>query len=267
MNTLIVPTDFSPAAEKAVAYAAQLAKQIEASVVLLHVYSLPVPMTDYPVIMVTADDVKKIAESGLAKALEEATKNFAGVVFETESRLGDVMTEIEACCKERDPFALVAGMEETKGFDRFLFGDTALSLIKNCSYPVIVVPETSTTTALKNIMLATDLLNAADLPTTTVKAIASVLGATLHIVHVEAGKGTDSPEDLMAAFADTNTSYHPIQDDDVTEGLKQYVLQNSIDLVLLLPHKHNLYERLFFKDHAEGILHTMPVPVMSLRNE
>jgi nucleotide-binding universal stress UspA family protein len=59
MNTILVPTDFSPAAENATAYAAQLARQIEASLVLLHVYQLPVPMTDYPVLMVTNEDLKK----------------------------------------------------------------------------------------------------------------------------------------------------------------------------------------------------------------
>jgi len=41
MKRILVPTDFSPAAENATAYAAQLARQIEASLVLLHVYQLP----------------------------------------------------------------------------------------------------------------------------------------------------------------------------------------------------------------------------------
>jgi nucleotide-binding universal stress UspA family protein len=71
----------------------------------------------------------------------------------------------------------------------------------------------------------------------------------------------------MNAFTGARASYHAIQDDDVTEGLKRYVEQNNIDLVVVLPHKHNLYERIFFKGHTQGILHAMPVPVMSIRNE
>ena len=43
--------------------------------------------------------------------------------------------------------------------------------------------------------------------------------------------------------------------------------QANIDLLLMLPHKHNLYERLFFKGHTQGILHAMPVPVMSICND
>jgi nucleotide-binding universal stress UspA family protein len=267
MNTILVPTDFSSAAENAAAYAAQLAKQIDASITLLHVYSLPVPMTDYPVMMVTADDLRKSADDGLLRVKEVVQKRFANVTVEAESRLGDVVTEIEDACKEQRPFALVVGVKEVNGFERALFGDTALSLVKHCSYPVIAVPENAKAGTPANIVLATDLLNAQEIPAGDIAAIASVLGANLHIVHVEQGLSKRYPEELMAAFAETKASYHAIADDDVTEGLKDYVLENKIDLVIVLPHKHNLYERLFFKGHTKGILHNMPVPVMSLRND
>ena len=128
MNTILVPTDFSPAAANAAVYAAQLAQQIEATVLLLHVYQLPVPMTEYPVMMVSAGELKKGADEGLQRTKEEAQKRFPGVVFETESRLGDIATEIEDACKERDPFALVVGTKDLSGFERFLFGDTTMSL-------------------------------------------------------------------------------------------------------------------------------------------
>jgi nucleotide-binding universal stress UspA family protein len=267
MNTIIVPTDFSPAAEKATAYAAQLAKKVEATVLLLHVYQLPVPMTDYPVLMVTADDLKKVTDDGLKRAVADAQKAGADVPFEVESRLGDAVTEIEDACKERNPVAVVVGVKHTSGFDRMLFGDTTLSLVKHCTFPVIAVPENAKVAVPTNLVLATDLLNAADIPAANIVAITNVLGANLHVVHVEQQEGTHYPEELMAAFADAKATYHPIREDDVTEGLKTYVEQNNIDLVLVLPHKHNLYERLFFKGHTKGILHAMPVPVMSLRND
>lgn len=267
MNTIIVPTDFSPAADKAAEYAAQLARRLEASVLLLHVYQLPVPMTDYPVLMVTAEDLKKGADEGLSRAAETAQKKFPGLVIETESRLGDVATEIEETCKEREAFALVVGTKDLSGFERFLFGDTTTSLIKNSSFPVIAVPESATIGVPQHIVLATDFLNADDIPAGTIASIAGVLGASLHVVHVEQEESRYYPEGLMQAFSGINASYHAIKDDDVAEGLKHYVEQNNIDLVLVLPHKHNLYERLFFKGHTKGILHAMPVPVMSIRND
>ncbi|WP_121353102.1 universal stress protein [Flavisolibacter nicotianae] len=267
MNTILVPTDFSPAAAKATAYAAQLAKKVDASVRLLHAYQLPVPMTDYPVLMVTADDLKKVTEDSLQRAKEEGQKAAADVPFETESRLGDVVTEIDDVCKERNPVAVVVGVKQMTGFDRMLFGDTTLSLVKHCTVPVIAVPENTRVGVPTNVVLATDLLNAEEIPAANIAAIIAVLGANLHVVHVEQKESTHYPEELMKAFVGINASYHPIREDDVTEGLKRYVEQNNIDLVLVLPHKHNLYERLFFRGHTKGILHAMPVPVMSLRND
>jgi nucleotide-binding universal stress UspA family protein len=267
MNTIIVPTDFSPAADNAVTFAGRLAQQLNATVLLLHVYQLPVPMTDYPVLMVTGDDLKKGADDGLNRAREAAQKRFTDVSFEIESRLGDVATEIEDAAKERNAFALVVGTKDLSGFERFLFGDTTISLIKNSSFPVIGVPESSTIGVPQNMVLATDFTNVDEIPTRTIAGIAELLGANLHVVHVEEKESNYYPEELMAAFTDINASYHAIKDDDVAEGLKHYVEQNNIDMVLVLPHKHNLYERLFFKGHTKGILHAMPVPVMSLRNE
>lgn len=267
MNCILVPTDFSPAAENATAYAAQLAKQTNACLLLLHVYQLPVPMTDYPVLMVTADDLRKVSDEGLQRVVDNTKARFADVEVEAESRLGDVVSEIEAVCKERNPFAVVVGTKDLKRYERLMFGDTTVSLVKNSTYPVIAVPEGAKPGVPQNIVLATDLLNAADIPAGEISAIARVLNANLHVVHVEQKEGTASPDELMAAFTGARASYHAIQDDDVTEGLKRYVEQNNIDLVVVLPHKHNLYERIFFKGHTQGILHAMPVPVMSLRND
>lgn len=266
MNTILVPTDFSAAAEHATAYAAQLAAQLNATVLLLHVYQMPVPMTEYPVLMVTHEDLKKGVDEGLQRAREEAQKAHAGMSFETESRLGDVATEVEEASKERNPLAVVVGTKDLSGFERFLFGDTTASLIRNSSYPVIAVPEGSRFGAPKNIVLATDLLNSTEIPTEKITAITKMLGATLHVVHVDT-KNNDAgtPETLLQMLAVANPSFHTVQEDDVTEGIRQYVEQNHVDLVLVFPHEHNFYERLFFKGHTQGILQAMPVPVMSMR--
>ena len=266
MKTIIVPTDFSAAAENATNYAAQLAKHIDATVLLMHVYQMPVTMTDYPVLMVTVEDLKKTADEGLRTAKEAARKNFADVRFETESRLGDVTEEVADLCKEHDAFALVVGTKELSGFERFLFGNTTLSLIKTCPYPVIAVPEGTAAGVPQNIVLATDLLNIGEIPTEKVVEIITALQSKLHVVHVELKEEqVNSPDLLMNALKTINASYHAIKEDNVAEGIKHYVKQNNIDLVLVFPHKHNLYERIFFKGHTKGILQSMPVPVMSVR--
>ena len=48
MKTLIVVTDFSPAASNAVNYAADMALTINATLLILHVYQLPVIYLEVP---------------------------------------------------------------------------------------------------------------------------------------------------------------------------------------------------------------------------
>ena len=65
MKTIIVPTDFSPIATNAMNFAAEMAVNINASLMLLHVYQVPVSMTDVPVVLVSADELKKESEAKL----------------------------------------------------------------------------------------------------------------------------------------------------------------------------------------------------------
>jgi nucleotide-binding universal stress UspA family protein len=266
MNTIVVPTDFSPAAGHATAYAAQLAQHLGGTIVLLHVYQLPVPMTEYPVLMVTHEDLKKATDEGLQKAREEAESAHPGVPFETESRLGDIATEIEEVCRERNAFAMVVGTKDLSGFERFMFGDTTASLVRNSAYPVIAVPEGARYHTPKNIVLATDLQHVDDMPTDTIRRISQQLQAALHVVHVDnANENEKASGDLLRRLDGTNATFHTVKDEDVSEGLRHYVESNNVDMVLVMPHKHNLYERLFFRGHTKGILHALSVPVMCVR--
>ena len=74
MKTIVVPTDFSASAEHASIYAAELAKSINATVLLLHVYQMPITMSDFPVLIISAEELKNNADKGLQRAKEAAEK-------------------------------------------------------------------------------------------------------------------------------------------------------------------------------------------------
>ena len=64
MKKIIAPTDFSPIAENACIYAAQLAADIKAELLLFHTIELPLSVADYPVTEELFD------EAGVEKELE-----------------------------------------------------------------------------------------------------------------------------------------------------------------------------------------------------
>ena len=58
MKTILVATDFSAAALNAANYAADMASTINADILLLHVYHIPVSYSEIPVV-VTPDDLMR----------------------------------------------------------------------------------------------------------------------------------------------------------------------------------------------------------------
>ena len=70
MQTLVVPTDFSPAADNAMLFAGNLATSMNANICLLHIYQIPVSMNDVPVMIIPVEELQEIADKGLEKAKE-----------------------------------------------------------------------------------------------------------------------------------------------------------------------------------------------------
>ena len=67
MKTIIVPTDFSSIATNAMHYGIDMAKAVQASLLLLHVYQVPVSFTDTPIVLVSLEDLRIGAEEQIEK--------------------------------------------------------------------------------------------------------------------------------------------------------------------------------------------------------
>src|SRR5215208_2527895 len=156
MKTIVVPTDFSAPAENAMLYAGQLAQTISASVFLLHVYQIPVSMNDVPVMMISAEELKNSADAGLARTGEVLQQAYPELAISMESRLGDVVDELNDVCEELNPFVIVVGKHGTSGVEKLLFGSTSLSIIRHARMPVIAVPDSTSGYQVKNIAVSVD---------------------------------------------------------------------------------------------------------------
>jgi nucleotide-binding universal stress UspA family protein len=261
MKTIVVATDFSASAENAMLYAGQLASTVNASVLLLHVYQVPVGMNDLPVLMISTEELKTNAESGLTRAKELLGTNFASIEVKTESRLGDVVDELEDVCKKTDPLLVVVGKHGTSGVQQILFGSTSIAVIRHTAYPVIAVPDGFHNYELKNAALAID-ASVENVCVQKIKALVTELNIQLHIVHVKQEKSESLRVDKLVA--ELNSHYSTIYDHEFVHGIESYIQENNIDLLIIIPRKHNLMERLFLKTHTKEVLKKISTPVMCI---
>lgn len=265
MNTILIATDFSPASDNAMYYGAQLANDLGSAVVLTHIYQVQVSMTDMPVMMFTVEELKKNTETSLRRCQLELEKRFPGLSIKTESRLGSIPDELNILAEEINPFFIVMGSHNTKGLERIFLGSTSASVIRHAHHPILAIPADYHGTAIQNIVLATDLEEVPGRINDKIIEIVNLLKGKLHIVHVTTKDETEKTGISLEQLNMLNPSYKIIANKKVKDGLLQYVQEHKVDLLIFLPHEHNLVERLFFKVHTEDILSATKIPVLAIK--
>ena len=271
MKTIIVPTDFSPIAINAMNFAADMAVNINASITLLHVYQVPVSMTDVPVVLVSADELKKSSEAKIENLKESLTHITSGKVkVYTEARMGDVSDEIAAICNELNPFAVVMGTKGASGIERMMFGSTTLAAVRHLKCAVIVVPPGKEYgTGIKKIGFACDFEKVVEsTPVHLIKTMVKEFGAELHVLNVDHNSRhfkPGTPEEsllLHTLIEDLNPSYHFIDNADIEDGINDFAEKNNIDLLITIPKKHGLLDTLFKHSSTKELVTHSHVPVM-----
>jgi nucleotide-binding universal stress UspA family protein len=275
MKTIIVPTDFSPIATNAMNFAADMAVNINASLMLLHVYQVPVSMTDVPVVLVSAEELRKDSELKLNETKESLTHITSGKIkIYTEARMGDVVDELEDVCKHIEPFAVIMGTRGTSGVERMLFGSTTLTAIRHLKWPVIVVPPGKEYgTGIKKIGFACDFAKVIEsTPVHFIKNMVREFGAELHVLNVDYENKhfkPDTPEEslmLQTLLEDLDPKYHFINHKDIEEGINEFAEKNNFDLLITIPKKHSLLDSLFKHSSTKELVRQSHVPVMCVHD-
>ena len=271
MKTIIVPTDFSPAALNATNYAADMALAIKANLLLFHVYQLPLSVSDTPIVLLSVDELKEAAETKLAQLKKDLGHITSGALqIDTEARLGNMSDELEDCCNNIQPLAVVMGTKGHSAVERALFGSNTLTVIKHLSWPVICVPlGKEYGTGIKRIGLACDFREVKETtPVGVIKTLVKEFKAELHVLNVDHDNkhfSTDTPYQsvlLHTALEELNPQYHYIENKDIEDGINKFAETNNLDLIITIPKKHKLLEGLFKKSSTKQLVFDSHVPVM-----
>lgn len=273
MKTIIVPTDFSPVALNATNYAADMAIAVNAEILLVNIYTIPVSYTEVPVAMISIEEMKKASEVeliDLKTSLEHITSG--KIKIRIESRMGNTVDELEDICNTVKPFAVVMGSKGKSGIENLLFGSTTLTAIRHLSWPVICVPPGKEYgTGIKKIGFACDFKEVKETtPVVLLKEMVSVFDAELHILNVDYNNKDFSPATPEQTFKlhdllkDINTTYHFINHPDVEDGINEFAEKNNMDLIIAIPKKHKLLDGIFNPSSTKQLIFQSHIPVMCL---
>jgi nucleotide-binding universal stress UspA family protein len=143
VRSILVPTDFSECARRAVPVAAELARLLGARVVCLHVVEPVVqPIGWTPVAEpMPAPELGERLEESAARDMPAFSKSeeFAGLEVEDLLAHGEPAAEIVRVAEERGAGLIVISSHGRTGLGRIIFGSTAESVVRHARCPVLVV--------------------------------------------------------------------------------------------------------------------------------
>lgn len=137
---ILVPTDFSVAAEAALDRAIELASRLKAKVYVIHAYQLPVIGLSEGALVASAEitaGIMSSAETQLAACL--AKRRPSGVEMVPILRQGDPRAVVLAVAEEISADLVVMGTHGRHGIARALIGSVAEAVVRTSHLPVLTV--------------------------------------------------------------------------------------------------------------------------------
>jgi universal stress protein A len=136
---ILTATDFSPGSDDAVARAVELAKQMHASLEILHVVELGTEPFPFGLLDVKNEgDFFAYIERELTRRVETAQR--AGVDCSFKSVDGKPAEEIVRRARDIGAELIVLGTHGRSGLAHALFGSVAEQVVRRADRPVVMVP-------------------------------------------------------------------------------------------------------------------------------
>jgi nucleotide-binding universal stress UspA family protein len=270
MIHILLPTDFSVHARKAVNYAVQLFGYEEAKYFLYHI-CVPPPKSGGMLISIE-DILLKEAKENMATELEDL-KSLHGPAFRVDTfvQIGDISDYIQQVCERGRIDYIVMGTKGGSGLTGKLLGSNATGVIKHAKAPVLLVPDEYQLQSkpLDLISIASDLKKMFD-PMALKTFIGHVNKSENHrieMVYVNTIGKAEKPE-IPANFYESFPSYDlnvlSVNSDKIDEGLRSYAEKKHPDLLVVYRQKHTWLDKLLHPSVSRAVALSSETPVLML---
>jgi len=278
MKTILVPTDFSPAANAATKVAITLAKQFKSTIILLHVLE-GVDENSFNVEGEASASSSwedrlfnmKMIEKG-RKLLNQATNAVTetGVNAKSILRLGNAYHGMQSIITDQKVDVVVMGTEGSNGFQELVVGSNTEKVVRRSAVPVISVNKRSLVESLKSIVWATS-LKEEDLNIPVVlKKLMDQDDTIVHLVRINTPGLFFSDtivKSKLAAFAQKmklrKFTINVFNDHNEEEGIIRFASGINADLIALSTHGRRGLSHLLNGSIAEDVVNHSKRPVMT----
>ena len=268
MKKILIPTDYSSNAQLATHYGMKLATLLNAEVLLVHSYHLPISDPNFVIDLDKneEEELKKIEEKK-----EELTALYGTLKIESRVVFGPIVDVLNKLCEHEAVDLVVMGTKgHTNALDSFV-GTVASNVINDVACDVLVIPENAIFEGLTEVVLATDYHNLEkyncfdNLLTLLDKTDASIalvnIQKELNLFQIPS-RTENRIEDYFGKY---KLSKHFVQSDDVEASLEHFSKSHAADLIALTAPHYSFWQKIWHRSLIKKMALHSKIPVLVLK--
>ncbi len=277
MIRILVPIDFSPTAERAFRFAAELASKTKGTIILFHVNEKEeIPYFDT---VEKKQEYETQLETKQLKRLQRLKKKVVSpemnVKVSTIVSQKPVIKNILAFAKQNQVELIVMGTQGASGLKKTIVGSVTSHIIEKSKVPVLAIPEKYEWKDPEEIVFATN-YHCEDRPALSFTlSVAKVFNANVTVVHVNQD---DIEKDtaqcfsnyayfLQRTFNDAQIKFKELKSTHIKDSLEH--LHNTIpfDILVMVRRDKKFLEKFFLKSFTKDMACTTRLPLLVVPEE
>ena len=274
MKKILVPTDFSPEANKALDVAVQIAKQAKAEIILIHACDL---------LNTTFKDNQAIYKEYNQAIIDKANKRLSfskksvedpDISVNIKLYNGNITNTILQASEEHQADIIIMGSLSEARLKEKIFGCKTADIIGRTNIPVLAVPLLEWAIPEKILMTVNNFEEQPDI-TNLVFELAVLFNATVHIImfneadpdkHIDylERKKTVSAyiEKLKATYKSTDIKHTYLYGQTFQETIEEFIHEQGIDIVAMVTHKRTFMESIFNRSMTKKMFYNTQIPLL-----
>lgn len=275
MKTILIPTDFSDNARNAIKFAINNFNTDQTNYILFNAYSMPTHGRA-GMLMSLIDELKKDSDEMLLEELNwiKNELNIDTHNFTTKNMHGGLADTVESYTKEHTVDCVIMGTQGASDITDMIIGSNAYNVVQEVKCPIILVPSGDFGLGFRQILFTAD-FNRVN-PSVTLKPLIDLVNqfnANLHILNVVAEDEINEHSkyierlSLQKAFKSLKHSFHTEINDNIEDGIMDYMKDNSCDLVVMISRDNGFFDFVFQTSTTRKIVLNSKIPVLVLHEE
>ena len=271
MKKILVPTDFSGNANTAENFAAQLAKDTGATLMLVHSETAQVVIAESTLVLDADPATIKRGELKLQEQAQKLQTQFnLDQPVEILCLTGSLSLVLNRAIKNNQVDLVVMGTKGATNFVHKIIGTNTAAFIKTAICPVLVIPPNTPYEPVQGIAYASDFQSDERTMLHQLLNISEPLGAAVYVVNVKSDRQLKTITDAEALyfiqreFPEYNLHINQIKEEDVVKGLLEFVNQNNMQILAVGMHDRNFLEEFFHTSITRQLALEAKVPLLVL---